>query len=300
VAKTSTFKKVTVGVILFILVAFVFATYGTFLIHRLHPDVTPSGEKVSENVAPGGQKGGVPDVGPGAAKTGEVETGNVGTSEVATAIESALEKSIREINLQLIAADENVTDEIFFVMPVDPAIAKSLDSVAIMILLGAKLEALAHPVYNPDYVRLDYPLGDVRASEGVCTDVVVRAMRHANIDLQERVHEDMKKNFGFYPGKWGLRSPDSNIDHRRVPNLVKYFSRFGETLTTDSTKLVEWEPGDVVFWKFENGLDHCGMISDRKTIFGRPYCIHNCWRAVEEDCLEEWAITGHFRYRKAR
>lgn len=133
---------------------------------------------------------------------------------------------------------------------------------------------------------------------GACTDVVVRAYRSAGIDLQQLVHEDMKANFRQYPQNWGLSGTDSNIDHRRVPNLVRFFQRHGQTLTTstDEDYLNEWKWGDVVFWRFSNGLDHCGIISDRTNEDGLPLAIHNAGMALEEDSLNRWEITGHYRY----
>ncbi|MGI6412699.1 MAG: DUF1287 domain-containing protein [Syntrophomonadaceae bacterium] len=165
-----------------------------------------------------------------------------------------------------------------------------------LILLGARKEVHNRVVYDASYQAIEYPLGDVPADRGACTDVIVRAFRNAGIDLQQLIHEDMANNFKSYPQDWGLSQPDPNIDHRRVPNQVTFFKRHGLELNTDASELDEWKWGDVVYWKFSNGLDHCGIISDKKTKDGRPLVIHNAGRAVEEDCLTRWEITGHYRY----
>lgn len=165
------------------------------------------------------------------------------------------------------------------------------------LVIGAREEVKKQVRYDPSYQRIDYPGGDVPPEVGVCTDVVVRAYRHADIDLQQLVHEDMTANFDLYPQNWGLKGPDPNIDHRRVPNLVKFMQRHGDSLTIEVEKdnLSEWQWGDVVFWKYPNGLDHCGIVSDRKNARGIPLVIHNAGMALEEDCLTRWEITGHFR-----
>src|SRR3954452_7309598 len=138
-------------------------------------------------------------------------------------------------------------------------------------------------LYDPAYVRIGYPNGDVSPERGVCADVVVRAFRRMGIDLQAEVHQDMAKNFGVYPKSWGLRRPDSNIDHRRVPNLMKYFERRGKKLPLDGP----FHPGDVVAWRLPNGLYHIGMVAeDRVPGTDRPYMIHNIGAgARKEDVL---------------
>jgi uncharacterized protein len=146
--------------------------------------------------------------------------------------------------------------------------------------------------YDPAYVGLSFPGGDVDETTGVCSDVVVRALRGLGIDLQERVNLDMKAHFGEYPTKWGLSSPDPNIDHRRVPNLATYFARRGyeQAVTTDPAN---YQPGDIVWLKLP--LDHTGIVSDRR-VEGRPLLIHNVGRgAQEEDVLFSWKIVGHYR-----
>ena len=167
-----------------------------------------------------------------------------------------------------------------------------------LILLGVRQEVEQGVTYDDAYQVIDYPEGDVAKDRGACTDVVIRAFRHAGIDLQRLIHEDMKEHFNLYPQNWGLADPDPNIDHRRVPNQFKFFSRFGKSLTlsTSQENLQEWQWGDVVYWRFPNGLEHCGIISDRKNVQDTPLVIHNAGMAVEEDCLNRWEITGHFRY----
>ena len=150
--------------------------------------------------------------------------------------------------------------------------------------------------YDPAYVRLPYPGGDVPASRGVCTDVVIRALRTQRIDLQQRVHEDMRAHFAKYPQKWGLRGPDSNIDHRRVPNLQTWFGRQGWSLSVTS-RAADYRPGDLVTWMLPGNLPHIGIVSDRKTMLGgTPLIIHNIGRGTrEEDILFDHKITGHYR-----
>jgi len=154
-------------------------------------------------------------------------------------------------------------------------------------------------VYDPTYFRLDYPNGDVPSDKGVCTDVVIRAYRKMGIDLQKEVHEDMKVNFGLYPKIWGLKRPDKNIDHRRVPNLMKYFSRQGSAKII-SKNAADYLPGDVVSWRLNGGLTHIGMVSAQKSKNGKRYLIvHNIGAGqVLEDCLFEFEIIGHYRFGK--
>lgn len=152
--------------------------------------------------------------------------------------------------------------------------------------------------YDPAYVVLPYPNGDVSPATGVCTDVVIRALRAAGVDLQKEVHEDMKQNFAVYPQKWRLKKADSNIDHRRVPNLGKFFERRHKSLTI-TNKSEDYQPGDVVSWDLDgNGLTHIGMVSNRYSEQTKRFLIiHNIGRGAQaEDILFEWKITGHFRY----
>ncbi|HZI49500.1 MAG TPA: DUF1287 domain-containing protein [Pyrinomonadaceae bacterium] len=152
--------------------------------------------------------------------------------------------------------------------------------------------------YDPSYQSIDYPNGDVPIETGVCSDVIVRAFRKANIDLQKDVHEDMKDNFAAYPTKWGLKSPDSNIDHRRVPNLETYFARKGKSVRI-SEDSKDFLPGDIVTWGLgEGGQDHVGMVVNVWYKPSQRYLIvHNIGAGTRmEDVLFAWKITGHYRY----
>jgi uncharacterized protein YijF (DUF1287 family) len=150
--------------------------------------------------------------------------------------------------------------------------------------------------YAPAYTRIPCPMGDLPKDRGVCTDVVIRAFRAAGVDLQARVHEDMRGNFRAYPQKWGLKQPDSNIDHRRVPNLQRWFQRQGKAVPV-SANAADYRAGDVVSWKLPNGLDHIGVVSTLRSRDGaRPMVVHNIGAgAREEDVLFAWPQTGHYR-----
>ena len=165
------------------------------------------------------------------------------------------------------------------------------------ILLGARREAENKTRYDASYAVMAYPGGDVEPGVGACTDVVIRAFRFAGIDLQQLIHEDIKENFDLYPNNWGLHAPDPNIDHRRVPNQMFFFTRCGTALALETAdQLPEWQWGDVVYWRFRDGRDHCGIVSDHTRKDGLPLVIHNAGLAREEDALLRWEITGHFRY----
>jgi uncharacterized protein YijF (DUF1287 family) len=151
--------------------------------------------------------------------------------------------------------------------------------------------------YDPAYFKLDYPNGDVPLQTGVCADVIVRAFRKADIDLQKELHEDMKRSFSKYPQKWGARRPDRNIDHRRVPNLMTWFDRQGKNLPmTKDAK--DYQPGDIVAWELDNGLFHIGMVSKIKVEGADRYAVvHNIGAGARlEDVLFAWKIIGHYRY----
>ncbi len=150
--------------------------------------------------------------------------------------------------------------------------------------------------YDPSYQGLDFPRGDVDQSTGVCTDVVIRAYRLQNIDLQQLVNYDMKKNWSAYPKLWGLKSTDSNIDHRRVPNLEVFFERNGQSLSV--TDKASFNAGDIVSWRLPgNNLPHIGIVSDKSTADGTPLIIHNIGQGTrEENVLFRFPIKGHYRY----
>lgn len=153
--------------------------------------------------------------------------------------------------------------------------------------------------YDPAYVTLDFPGGDIPRDRGVCTDVVIRALRDGwGIDLQLAVNRDMKGNFAAYPPLWGLSRPDRNIDHRRVPNLQTLFARIGAELPLDDGP-TPFLPGDIVTWTLPGNLAHIGIVSDRRTQAGTPLILHNIGRgAQEEDILFSYPITGHYRIGK--
>jgi uncharacterized protein YijF (DUF1287 family) len=150
-------------------------------------------------------------------------------------------------------------------------------------------------VYDPSYVRLRYPGGDVPPERGVCADVVVRAFRRIGIDLQSRLHEDMASHFAEYPHLWSLRQSDSNIDHRRVPNLMAYFKRQGKALPISSP----YQPGDIVAWRLSNGLHHIGVVSQRRAPPDGKHnlVVHNIGQGARtEDVLYAFEIIGHYRW----
>ncbi len=150
--------------------------------------------------------------------------------------------------------------------------------------------------YDPSYQKIEYPNGDVPLETGVCSDVIVRAFRRGAIDLQKDLHEDMKDNFSAYPTRWGLKGPDANIDHRRVPNLQTYFNRKGKSLSTTSGS-ENFLPGDIVTWDLGGGVDHVGIVVN---VWNKPtqryLIVHNMGAARLEDVLFAWKITGHYRY----
>ena len=153
--------------------------------------------------------------------------------------------------------------------------------------------------YEPAYVVIPYPNGDVPANTGVCTDVIIRAYRKLGIDLQKEVHEDMKANFSKYPQQWGLKQPDKNIDHRRVPNLMTFFSRHGKTIPITNNPQ-DYLPGDIVCWNLGSGLTHIGIVVNRKSSDGKRYkIVHNIGAGQkEEDMLFSYKIIGHYQYTK--
>ncbi|TMM31301.1 DUF1287 domain-containing protein [Polaribacter aestuariivivens] len=153
-------------------------------------------------------------------------------------------------------------------------------------------------VYDPSYFSIDYPNGDVPKEKGVCTDVVIRAYRKLGIDLQKEVHEDMKKNFNLYPKIWGLKRTDKNIDHRRVPNLMTFFSRKG-IIKVNSKNSEDYIPGDIVCWNLGGAITHIGIVVNKKSKDGKRFMIvHNIGAGqVLQDCLFDFKIIGHYRYK---
>ncbi|WP_213994958.1 DUF1287 domain-containing protein [Arsukibacterium sp.] len=167
-------------------------------------------------------------------------------------------------------------------------------------LVDAALERTRHSVrYDGAYRRISYPGGDVPADTGVCTDVVIRSYRALGIDLQQLVHEDMRDNFSSYPSKriWGLSRPDSNIDHRRVPNLQAFFRRHGTALPV-THNAEDYRPGAIVSWMLPGNLPHIGIVTNQLAPgSGRPMVVHNIGAGPKlEDRLFSYPITGHYHF----
>ena len=163
------------------------------------------------------------------------------------------------------------------------------------IVLDARQQIGQTLYYDPAYTTLKYPMGDVPMIKGVCTDVIIRALRLQGVDLQKLIHEDMKKSFAVYPKKWGLKSTDRNIDHRRVPNIMTYFQRQGYEI-----KDKNYKAGDIVTWDLGKGLVHIGIISNQKSLVNStPLVIHNIGSGTQENIiLFDYKITGHYRIAK--
>jgi uncharacterized protein len=150
--------------------------------------------------------------------------------------------------------------------------------------------------YDPSYVSIPFPGGDVPIDRGVCTDVIIRAYRSVGVDLQLLVNQDMRKAFTAYPRKWGLSRPDPSIDHRRVENLAVFFARQGQSLPISKDAQDYYRPGDLVTWRLPDGHPHIGLVSDRSAD-GRPLLVHNIGAGAKvEDILFVFTITGHYRY----
>lgn len=166
-------------------------------------------------------------------------------------------------------------------------------------LSAAAIERTHHIVrYDPGYLPIAYPGGDVPPETGVCTDEIIRSYRALGIDLQKEVHEDIVASFSAYPIKtiWRLDHADHNIDHRRVPNLMVFFHRRGQVLPI-SSRAADYQPGDLVTWDLGHGLTHIGMVVDRQAAGGRFMVVHNIGQGPRmEDVLFDWKITGHYRY----
>jgi uncharacterized protein YijF (DUF1287 family) len=180
-----------------------------------------------------------------------------------------------------------------------PAPAPTGDAFMTRLVAAAVARADLPVRYVSDYVRIPYPNGDVPADTGVCADEIIRVYRALGIDLQKEVHEDMVRALGEYPKKWHRpgRGTDSNIDHRRVPNLMVFFRRNGESLAT-SIRAEDYLPGDIVAWDLGHGLTHIGIVVDRRSPwFNRYMILHNIGPGPKiEDVLLDWKIIGHYRY----
>ena len=155
--------------------------------------------------------------------------------------------------------------------------------------------------YDPTYVKIDYPGGDIPLSTGVCADVVVRGFRSLGIDLQVLMHEDMENHFREYPTKWGLSKPDANIDHRRVANQIVFFDRMNKGLPLGDSGVKnpeDFQPGDIVAWMLPGNLYHVGIVTHIRSPYSENLVIaHNIGRGAElHDCLFAWDIIGHYRW----
>lgn len=164
-------------------------------------------------------------------------------------------------------------------------------------LVAAAMEQTRHQVtYDGSYRVIPYPNGDVPATIGVCTDVIIRAYRAVGIDLQRLVHEDMRSAFSSYPNLWGLTRPDRNIDRRRVPNLQTFFTRRNAALPR-SRNAADYQAGDLVTWMLPGNLPHIGIVSSTRASSGRLMLVHNIGRGPQlEDVLFAYDVTGHYRY----
>lgn len=167
----------------------------------------------------------------------------------------------------------------------------------LQLIAGAKAQVGVTVHYDGSYRQLAYPGGDIPRDRGVCTDVVIRAFRAAGIDLQRLVHEDMQRNFAAYPKAWGLRRPDANIDHRRVPNLATFFTRKGRKLPV-TRRGADYRPGDIVTWRLASGVPHIGIVSDVAVPRSdRRLVVHNIGAGAQnEDVLFAYQLTGHYRW----
>ena len=173
---------------------------------------------------------------------------------------------------------------------------QSYASAGLKLVAAAKTQIGVTVSYDGRYQKIAYPDGDVPRSQGVCTDVLIRAYRELGVDLQVLVHQDMLRAWAAYPRLWQLKSPDSNIDHRRVPNLAAFFRRHGESFPIRKTPQ-DFLPGDIVTWRLASGLPHIGIVSNQFGPSGRPLVIHNIGQGTQlEDSLFEYVITGHYRY----
>lgn len=164
------------------------------------------------------------------------------------------------------------------------------------IVEAARAQIKQTTLYDPSYVSIAYPQGDVELKRGVCSDVVIRALRSVGTDLQVLIHEDMRKSFSEYPKLWGLRKPDSNIDHRRVSNMARFFERAGKKLPLGKTAK-DFSPGDIVVTRLPGGLIHVMIVSDRRSFWGVPLVIHNIGNGVqEENALFSFSNEGQYRW----
>jgi uncharacterized protein len=183
------------------------------------------------------------------------------------------------------------------VLAVAAAHVAAADTSKVSVLVDAAIaQTKQHVIYDGSYRRIGYPGGDVPADRGVCTDVIIRAYRAIGIDLQQRVHEDMRASFSAYPKHWGMKQADTNIDHRRVPNVQTYFTRQHAQLKV-TANASDYQAGDLVTWMLPGNLPHIGIVTQQQSKDGRrPLIVHNIGRGPRlEDMLFDYPITGHYR-----
>ncbi|QES90233.1 DUF1287 domain-containing protein [Rhizosphaericola mali] len=195
----------------------------------------------------------------------------------------------------------SLKDKFYYEAPKNSSqINDELDSSDFYYRLSASAVKLTfhHVSYDANYFSISYPNGDIPKDKGVCCDVIIRAYRAVGIDLQKLVHEDMKKHFSEYPRLWGLKHTDTNIDHRRVPNLMCYFNRKNASVSI-SNKANDYHYGDIVTWDLGNGQTHIGIVSHLKNAEkSRPLIVHNIGSGqILSDCLFQFKIIGHYRYK---
>lgn len=194
---------------------------------------------------------------------------------------------------------KSIVISLFVAFATLPAMAAQEDGLRPSHLISAaRAQVGVTVIYDPAYVGLEFPGGDLPRDRGVCTDVVIRAMRDGwHVDLQQAVNRDMTADFGAYPTTWGLTKTDRNIDHRRVGNLERFLTRMGASQPVDATEPTAFLPGDLVTWELPGNLDHIGIVSDQRSADGtHPLILHNIGAgAQEEDILLTNPITGHFR-----
>lgn len=154
--------------------------------------------------------------------------------------------------------------------------------------------------YDASYRQISYPNGDVPKGAGACTDVVIRALRAGGVDLQKLIHDDMAGDFARYGDQWKLGRTDKNIDHRRVPNQITFFKKYGQSLPLGTTgkDLKTWQPGDIIMWQLPGHKWHTGVLSDGIGTSNKPMVVHNAYQCIEQDYLDNWPIVGHFRFPK--
>jgi len=201
-------------------------------------------------------------------------------------------RSLRQFLLALLFS------AIFFCIYSEASAASSHEKATALALEKAALQRIGKTLfYDGSYQKMSYPMGDVEDERGVCTDVIIRSYRKLGIDLQELVHQDMKSDFSMYPNHWDLSKPDPNIDHRRVPNLRRFFERKAESFTVSSNP-ENYQVGDIVSWVLPNNLPHIGIVVSHKSVDGeRPLIVHNIGGGTAlDDFLFVFEITGHYRY----